>query len=59
MWTRSNASIDRIDAGGEYKVENIQLVCSVVNSFRRDMSVEEYVDWCKKVVKHDKKRSKL
>lgn len=58
-WTRTNASIDRIDAGGEYKIENIQLVCSVVNSFRRDMSVEEYIDWCKKVVKHDKKRSQL
>lgn len=45
----TNASIDRIDPKGPYVESNIQLVCSAVNSFRRDLSVAEYIEWCKKV----------
>lgn len=47
----TNVSIDRIEAGGSYSKDNIQLVCSAVNSFRRDLSVEDYIDWCTKVHK--------
>jgi len=47
----TNASLDRIEAGGTYAKENVQIVCSAVNSFRRDLSIEEYVEWCCKVAK--------
>lgn len=48
----TNASIDRIIAGGPYVKENIQLVCAAVNSFRKDLSVAEFVAWCKAVANH-------
>lgn len=47
--SKTNASIDRIDPKGEYVLGNIQLVCSVINKFRIDTPVDEFVDWCKKV----------
>jgi hypothetical protein len=50
-WT--NASIDRIDASGDYKLENIQLVCTAVNGFRGNLGVQEFVRWCKLVAEHD------
>ena len=50
----TNASIDRIDPGGPYIKENIQLVCSIVNQFRGDLEVEQFLWWCKKVVDYDK-----
>lgn len=49
---RTNASIDRIDPKGEYNINNIQLVCTAVNSFRTDLSVEEFINWCKKVANY-------
>jgi len=49
---KTNASIDRIEAGGSYAKENIQLVCRAVNSWRGDTSMTEFVEWCRKVVKH-------
>lgn len=42
----TNASIDRIDAGGPYNTENIQLVCSALNSFRNAVTLEEFIGWC-------------
>lgn len=51
----TNASIDRLQAGGLYTKENIQLVCSAVNSFRRALSVEDFVSWCEAVVEHKAK----
>lgn len=50
---KTNASIDRIEAGGPYIKENVQLVCSALNSFRRDTSVEEFIWWCRKVAEHN------
>jgi len=48
----TNASIDRINAGKEYNYDNIQLVCRAINNFRGDLSVEEFVTWCKRVSYH-------
>ncbi len=50
--SKTNASVDRIDAGGPYIKENIQLVCRAVNGFRTNTSVEEYIWWCKKVAEY-------
>lgn len=49
----TNASIDRIDAGGLYVKSNVQLVCTVLNSLRRDTPVKEFIGWCKKVAKYN------
>jgi hypothetical protein len=51
---KTNASIDRIEAGGPYIKENIQLVCRALNSWRGDTPVEEFIWWCKRVA--DKSR---
>mgnify|MGYP003639013641 FL=1 len=50
--SRTNASIDRINAGEEYNVDNVQLVCRAVNSFRNNLTVADFINWCKKVAKH-------
>ena len=49
----TNASLDRIEAGGPYIKENVQLVCTVLNSLRRDTPVDEFVWWCKKVSEYN------
>jgi len=46
---KTNASFDRIDAGGPYSIDNLQLVCSVVNSWRADTDLAEFIVFCKKV----------
>ena len=48
----TNASIDRINAGGEYNIDNVQLVCRAVNSFRNNLTVADFINWCKKVAKN-------
>jgi hypothetical protein len=50
----TNASIDRIKAGEEYNSKNVQLVCRAVNSFRGTLPVKKYLQWCKKIVEHNK-----
>jgi hypothetical protein len=52
--TKTNASVDRILAGGPYTSDNIQLVCRALNHWRADTSVEEFIDWCQKVVDYNK-----
>lgn len=47
---RTNASIDRIQAGGPYIKENVRLVCSIVNKMRLNMTDEELSFWCKKIL---------
>lgn len=48
----TNASLDRIDPNGAYTVDNLQLVCAALNKFRINTSVEDFIDWCKKVAAH-------
>jgi len=50
-WT--NASVDRIDAGGPYTKDNIQLVCRAVNSWRSDMPLELFITVCKAVANNN------
>ena len=49
---KTNASIDRIDPKGPYIKGNVQIVCVAVNKLRVDMSIDEFIDWCRKVVDH-------
>lgn len=46
----TNASIDRIIPGGEYSLDNIRLVCRIVNTMKWNMQDTEFFSWCKKVV---------
>lgn len=46
----TNVSIDRIEAGGPYIPDNIQLVCKAVNKFRSNLPLDEFIWWCNKVV---------
>ena len=51
----TNASVDRIAAGGPYTLDNVQLVCVAVNKWRGDTPIEEFVEWCRLVVSHAEK----
>ena len=52
-----NASVDRIDAGGLYTIDNIQLVCRAVNSWRSDMPLELFIKVCKAVANNNTQES--
>jgi len=58
-YVKTNASIDRIIAGEGYNIENIQLVCRAVNSFRHDLTISQFINWCKKVANYASKEKKL
>ena len=55
----TNASLDRKNPGGPYTADNIQLVCVGVNRFRANLPLDEYVEWCQRVVDYHKQRSTL
>ncbi len=48
----TNASLDRIEAGGPYIKENVQIVCRALNCFRTNTNLQEFIWWCKKVTEH-------
>lgn len=50
---KTNASIDRLEAGGPYIKDNVQLVCAVLNGFRVDTDLKEFIWWCKKVSEYN------
>jgi hypothetical protein len=43
---RTNVSIDRIDSSKGYSLDNIQLVCTIVNLMKLDMTQTEFTKWC-------------
>jgi hypothetical protein len=51
---RTNVSIDRIDNKIGYTIDNVHLVCYVVNVARHDCTIDEYINWCKKVTEYNK-----
>ena len=56
----TNASVDQIIPNGGYTIDNIQLVQKRYNLFKLNMSQEEYIEACRKVVEyHDKKKTRL
>lgn len=54
---RTNVSIDRIDNKKGYTLDNVHLVCYVVNVARHDCTIEEYIDWCKKVTEYNNEKN--
>lgn len=44
------ASVDRIDSKLPYVAGNIQWVHKQVNMMKQDLSTEDFIDWCQKIV---------
>lgn len=43
-------SIDRIDSSANYTLDNVQLVCAIINIMKNDLPVDEFKMWCSAVV---------
>ena len=50
----SNMSVDRIDSEKGYIRGNVQLVCMAVNQMKSDLSNEELLFFCNKIVENSK-----
>jgi hypothetical protein len=49
--TLTNISIDRIDSSRGYLRGNVQLVCDIVNRMKSNMTQEELLFWCEKILR--------
>lgn len=52
LWP-TNVSIDRIDSTKGYTLDNVQLVCVVLNVAKSNLPQNDYIDWCKKVAEYN------
>ncbi len=48
-WKERTISIDRIDSSKGYEIDNIQLVCWIINHMKVNLDQNEFIDWCIKV----------
>lgn len=55
----TNASLDRIIPGGEYEIGNVRLVCYIVNFMRYTNSDEDFINWCRTVVKYNDEKEAI
>lgn len=51
----TNIAIDRIDSSKGYELDNIQLLCYIVNVMKWTMTTEELLEWCKIILEKNKK----
>jgi hypothetical protein len=52
IWDNGTASLDRIDSNKGYVKNNIQWVHRTINYMKRNLSEDEFINLCKKVVNH-------
>jgi hypothetical protein len=45
-------SVDRIDSHGNYTVDNIQIVCAVINLMKNDLATDQFIALCERVAGH-------
>ena len=45
-------SVDRLDSSQGYTKSNVRLTTWVVNNCKQDLSMEDFLDLCRKVIKH-------
>lgn len=50
------ASLDRIDSSKGYIEGNVQWVHKIINVAKQELSDTEYIDWCRKVAKHNENK---
>lgn len=43
-------SVDRLDSNIGYLKDNVVMCCWVINNMKQDLSVSDFIDWCKKVI---------
>jgi hypothetical protein len=55
--TLTNVSIDRIDSNKGYLKNNTQLVCMVINQMKSNLTQEELLFFCNKIIKYEKKNN--
>lgn len=56
----TNVSIDRINSSKGYEPDNIQLVCSLVNLMKHDLTNVGFVSWCRSIVRfHESKKQRI
>ena len=48
----TNLSIDRVDSSRGYELDNIQLVCAIVNIMKSNLSMTEFNWWIKEIAKN-------
>jgi hypothetical protein len=46
----NNCSVDRIDSSGNYTIDNIQLVCWIVNRMKGENTTEDLIQWCNHII---------
>jgi hypothetical protein len=49
-----NCSVDRIDSSKNYTIDNVQLVCWIVNRMKGENTTEELIKWCKYIIENNK-----
>lgn len=47
---RHAVSVDRVNSQRNYTIDNIHLVCRIVNLMKSDMPLEEFGWWCQRIV---------
>ena len=47
----TNISIDRIDSSKGYELDNVQLVCYIVNIMKNNFSIDELRKWCYNILR--------
>jgi hypothetical protein len=52
-----NLSVDRIDSSKGYEIDNIQLVCAIINRMKTDMTDNTFIEFCKAVANHSVKNT--
>lgn len=46
-------SIDRINSSKGYTIDNIQLICNIINNIKSDLSNNELINLCKMIIKNN------
>lgn len=49
-------SVDRIDSSLNYTLDNVHIVAAIVNIMKNDMTRDQFVMWCRRVVEHEADR---
>ncbi len=49
----TNYSVDRTSSIGEYVLDNIQHVCSIINQMKGEMTEEMFIKFCKAIANHN------
>lgn len=54
----NNASVDRINPGKDYNIDNVRLVCNHVNMMRSNLSDGELLNYCKCIIDYYDSRNR-